>query len=79
MYEERLRAGVVHQEKGRGDLTALCNSLRSGCREGGGSCARGNGHKLHQGKFQLDTRKVSPHEGGQTLEQDPEEGGNFHP
>lgn len=24
-YEERLRAGVVRQEKRRGDLTALCH------------------------------------------------------
>lgn len=41
--------------------------------------ARGKGHKLPQGRFPTDSRKVSPHEGGQTLEQDPEEGGNFRP
>lgn len=28
--------------------------------------ARGKGHKLPQGKFPTDSRKVSPHEGGQT-------------
>ena len=76
--EERLRARVVQQKKGSGDLTALCNCLRSGCREDDGSWQEA-GHKLHQGKFQLDSRKVSRNEGGQTLEQDPEEGGNFHP